>query len=44
MRERRGISAGLLMIGIAAIFLAGFFLLVIFGAQSYRGTVVSQSP
>ena len=43
MRERRGISAGLLMIGIAAIFLAGFFLLVIFGAQSYRGTVVSQS-
>lgn len=30
------------MIGIAAIFLAGFFLLVIFGAQSYRNTVAGQ--
>ncbi len=31
------------MIGIAALFLAGFFLLVVFGAQSYRGTVAARS-
>ena len=43
MRGGRSTSTGLFVIGIAAIFLAGFFLLVIFGAQSYRSTVVSQS-
>lgn len=44
MREgnRASSSPGLFMIGIAAIFLAGFFLLVIFGAQSYRNTVAGQ--
>ena len=39
MREKHTSGLGLAMIGIAAIFLAGFFLLVVFGAQSYRGTV-----
>jgi len=39
MREKHASGLGLAMIGIAAIFLAGFFLLVVFGAQSYRGTV-----
>ena len=33
---------GLYTIGIAALFLAGFFLLVVFGAQSYRNTVGGQ--
>ena len=33
---------GLYTIGIAALFLAGFFLLVVFGAQSYRNTVADQ--
>ena len=33
---------GLYTIGIAALFLAGFFLLVVFGAQSYRDTVAEQ--
>ena len=43
MREKNSPAVGLLMIGIAAIFLAGFFLLVVFGAQSYRNTVKSQN-
>lgn len=34
---------GLYMIGIAALFLAGFFLLVVFGAQSYRNAVSGQT-
>ena len=34
---------GLYTIAIAALFLAGFFLLVVFGAQSYRDTVSGQS-
>ena len=34
---------GLYTIGIAALFLAGFFLLVVFGAQSYRSTVSGQN-
>ena len=33
---------GLYSIGIAALFLAGFFLLVVFGAQSYRSVAVGQ--
>ena len=33
---------GLYTIGIAALFLAGFFLLVLFGARSYRNTVAGQ--
>ena len=33
---------GLYSIGIAALFLLGFFLLVIFGAQNYRGAVAAQ--
>ncbi len=41
-RESGQSSLGLLMIGMAAIFLAGFFLLVVFGAQSYRNTVAGQ--
>lgn len=39
MRQEEHSGLGLMMIGIAALFLAGFFLLVVFGAQSYRGTV-----
>ncbi len=38
-RKNRGASPGLWMIGVAALFLAGFFLLVVFGAQSYRRAV-----
>ena len=34
---------GLYTIGIAALFLAGFLLLVVFGAQSYRNTVDGQN-
>ena len=34
---------GLYTIGIAALFLAGFFLLVVFGAQTYRNTVEVQT-
>ena len=43
MGEKGRFDLGLNMIGIAALFLAGFFLLVIFGAQSYRGTVAGRS-
>ena len=35
--------AGLFTIGIAALFLVGFLLLVVFGARTYRGTVESRS-
>ena len=38
MQEKHSSGLGLAMIGMAAIFLAGFFLLVVFGAQSYRNT------
>ena len=42
--KREGTSPlGLYTIGIAALFLAGFFLLVVFGAQSYRDTVGGQN-
>ena len=34
---------GLYAIGVSALFLAGFFLLVIFGAHAYRGTVSVQA-
>lgn len=34
---------GIYTTGVAALFLAGFFLLVVFGAQSYRRTVSSQT-
>ena len=34
---------GLYAIGVSALFLAGFFLLVVFGAQTYRGTVSAQA-
>ncbi|MBQ9662853.1 MAG: DUF4860 domain-containing protein [Oscillospiraceae bacterium] len=43
MREEKRSPLGLYTIGIAALFLAGFFLLVVFGAQSYRGTVAGQN-
>lgn len=43
MRGKGRIDLGLMMIGIAALFLAGFFLLVVFGAQNYRGTVAERS-
>ena len=42
--KREGTNAlGLYTVGIAALFLAGFFLLVVFGAQSYRNTVAGQN-
>ena len=43
MKKETGSSVGLTTIGIAALFLAGFFLLVVFGAQSYRNTVSGQN-
>ncbi len=42
MAEREGRSSGLFMIGITAVFLAGFFLLVIFGARCYQDAVSGQ--
>ena len=43
MRAEERSPLGLYTIGVAALFLAGFFLLVFFGAQSYRATVMSQT-
>ena len=43
MKREKGSPVGLYTIGVAALFLAGFFLLVVFGAQSYRGTVNGQN-
>ena len=43
MKDTKRSPAGLYTIGIAALFLAGFFLLVVFGAQSYRKTVGVQN-
>lgn len=42
MKQGERSPLGLYTIGIAALFLAGFFLLVVFGAQSYRNTVAGQ--
>ena len=42
MKRQNSSLLGFYTIGIAALFLAGFFLLVIFGAQSYRDTVSGQ--
>ena len=43
MKRREGPSVGIFTIGIAALFLVGFLLLVIFGAKTYRNTVESQT-
>ena len=43
MRRENSSPIGLTAIGIAALFLAGFFLLEVFGAQSYRDTVRVQN-
>lgn len=43
MRRENGSLLGLYTIGIAMLFLAGFFMLVVFGAQSYRNTVAVQN-
>ena len=43
MKKERHFSLGFYTIGVAALFLAGFFLLVVFGAQSYRNTVKGQN-
>ena len=43
MKQSSRSPLGYYTIGMAALFLAGFFLLVVFGAQSYRGTVNSQN-
>lgn len=43
MKNRRQSPLGFYTIGIAALFLAGFFLLVLFGAQNYRNTVAGQT-
>lgn len=42
MKREGSPALGFYTIGIAALFLAGFFLLVAFGAQSYRDTVSGQ--
>jgi hypothetical protein len=41
-RHTHTAGTGLFAIGIAALFLAGFLLLVVFGAKTYRGTVERQ--
>lgn len=43
MKREHGSSLGYYTIGIAALFLAGFLLLVIFGAQSYRSAAAGQN-
>ena len=43
MKIRSDSPLGLYTVGVAALFLTGFFLLVVFGAQSYRNTVLGQS-
>ena len=43
MKRGGGSGMGFFTIGVAALFLAGFFLLVVFGAQSYRNTVAEQN-
>lgn len=43
MKSRGQSPLGFYMIGIAGLFLAGFFLLVLFGAQNYRNTVTGQN-
>lgn len=43
MRDEKKASVGMLMIGIAALFLAGFLLLAVFGAQSFRATATGRS-
>ena len=43
MKNETRSGLGLYTVGIAALFLAGFFLLVVFGAQSYRNTVSGQN-
>ena len=40
--DKKTSPLGLYSIGIAALFLLGFFLLVVFGAQNYRGAVTAQ--
>lgn len=40
--KRGSLSQGFFTLGIAGLFLAGFFLLVIFGAATYRDTVEGQ--
>ena len=42
MKDRERSPLGWYTVGIAALFLAGFFLLVLFGALTYRNTVRSQ--
>jgi len=42
MKQRKDFSVGLFTVGIAALFLLGFLLLVIFGARTYKNTVGSQ--
>lgn len=41
-KDKKTSPLGLYSIGIAALFLIGFFLLLIFGAQNYRGAVAAQ--
>ena len=43
MKRSDAPSIGLFTIGVAALFLVGFLLLVIFGASTYRNTVGSQT-
>ena len=43
MKTEKRSPLGYYMIGIAALFLAGFLLLVVYGSQSYRNTVAGQN-
>lgn len=42
MKKNSGSLASFYTMGVAALFLAGFFLLVVFGAQTYRRVALSQ--
>ena len=42
LKDKKTTPLGLYSIGIAALFLLGFFLLVVFGAQNYRNAVTAQ--
>lgn len=43
MKEKSGSLVSIFTMGVAGLFLAGFFLLVVFGAQAYRGIAAGQA-
>ena len=43
MKQNRGLSVGLYTMGIAVLFLVGFLMLVVLGAESYRDVAAGQA-